>query len=892
MTTKKEISMRELITLRECMKALPFFNLSLHIRSNERLLFWEKLKLFFIGCLQNRMDKNDLKKQMEDFFKRYYKKSFFDSHIQYDAMMDKDKRKLFRMVNYIYSQGYIVVAGRTVFHVKMQKSYKGVELNGITDYVDMIVQNPEGRYLAILIEVGESQYSYSAKKESCRVENSIELASMYLGLCNTYGHDLEVAIFYLKNKEDRNDTLVDIYNHRKGRNIIQWSFLSEEHAWAKLLYDMKMVIPCECQACWYHEVCRTPRYYSCSYSAEPGKRDKRKQMKIGQLTSQQEEVVKHKTGQMYVIAVPGAGKTYSLVRRMVHLIQEGHVAPSKILFLTYTQKAAGEIKERVQRLLGEGGSHPSIFTFNALGYSILRGHPESLSKGARLASKVDRYRLIEETLYHVPRIKGVSYDGITGEHGLLDKLNHAFCFIENFSREHYCKAHEDKEDVKGILAAYDFYIAVYRARGYISFDDQVHLVNDLFTSRPDVLKQYQRQYQYIMVDEFQDVSDSQAQMVYSIGAHGNIVVVGDDDQSIFGFRGGSSRYMLEFAHRWPGAKRITMEDNFRSVDTVLHAADLVISKNRERFTKKIRAHSYSQEKPIYVSGMAAQDIWGLVHPLITDGIEPGDIAIIARKNKELTEIGESLCTHIEILPSRQYLIRDAVFMAIYDILKLYHHGMEDCSLYRYLKMMQADGEIPKQKVEGGSLYSYLCQQGLLLPIEWHDVGCLPAYKKRSMENRLLNAGYQLIRLFKDIQYTYDMDELLHIMFRRIFHEEQHLVIDALSELAVQRRMETSGELLEYMECMLRYHDETEIEYPRRKDAINLLTVHKAKGKEYPIVIAFNVESYADTIEDRRLLYVAMTRAKEKLYLTQGPYSKAELVPDIINHVETHYSQIG
>lgn len=886
MTVGKAISMRELITIRECVKTLPFINLSLGNEQNDRAAFWTRIGAFLADCLMKHMERLELNQQIEDFFGKHYKESFFDFQVQYEMGIAKDKKKIFRMVDYICQQGYTAVAGKTVFQVKLQKDYRGIALECIQDYADMIFQTPEGRYLAVRLETGAPKYSYAARQESSMVKNAIELASLYLGLCETYGHGLEVAVFYLKNKDDKGSTLVDEYEHRNGKNIIRWSFSSMNEAWERLYASVKLNVPCDCPACWYREVCRSARFYSCTQPAAPEKKEAKKPQQSEQLTPQQEQVVRHKMGQMCVIAVPGAGKTHSLVRRMVHLIRVEHISPGKILFLTYTQKAAGEIRERVKACLDEGSGQPGVFTFNALGYSILREHPESVSGGFRLASKVDRYNLIEEVLKKVPRIQGVSYDGITGEFGLLATLNQAFDFIEQQGREPYREAYRKKKDVEGILKAYDVFSEEYKRKGYISFDDQICYVNELFLSKPEVLRYYQRQYQYIMCDEFQDVSESQVQMAYSLGAHGNIVVVGDDDQSIFGYRGGSSRYMLEFAHSWPEAKRVTMEDNFRSVDTVLHAADLVISKNSGRFAKKIRAHAFSMEKPVFINNMPAEGIWYLLQPLLRAGMMPGDIAIIARKNKELAAIEACLSPHVEVLPSRQFLIDDAVFSVIYDVLNLYYRGMEDGSFYRILRFMKAEKEIPAKNDKAESMHDWLCKGGLLLPIDWRDVDCLPTYKNRKEESRLFLAGYRLISVFKEIQYAQGLEELLGVLFRQLFGEENHLAVQALAELASQRMMETPYQLLEYMDFMLRYHDETEIEYPRRQEAVNLLTAHKSKGKEYPIVIVFNVESYVDTSEDRRLLYVAMTRAKQTLYLTQGPYTRAELVRDFIQHVNS------
>lgn len=893
-TTKREIRVRALISLRECVKTLPFFNLSLNLKQNKRFDFMNDAKRFFVDCLEKQMSREMWMRQLEGLFAKNYKESFFDFRIQYENGREKDFKIISRMSDYIYRQGYTFVAGRTEYYIPIQAEYHGVSIDGIRDYADVIFKTKDGKYLAVVIEPGKPRYSYAAKTDSSRAENSIELASLYLGLADQYGSDLEVAVFYLKNKDDSGSQLVDEFEYRKGKNIISALYPSKKAAWTRLSYAVSLVVPPDCGACWYQEICRTAHYYSCTQPARSipgGKPPDNPPRTKSRLTPQQEEVVRHKDGAMCVIAVPGAGKTHSLVQRLVHLIQDEHVDPSKILFLAFTQKAVGEIKERIQKILGQSAGQPGIFTFNGLGYSILREHPEALEGRICLASKVDRYRLIEDALKKAPCVKGVSYDGITGEYGLLSALNKAFEFIENLGQERYRAENGQKKDVDGIIKVYDIFMKDYEESGYISYDDQIRLVNRLFEERPNVMAHYQRQYQYVCVDEYQDVSEQQVKMIYSIAAHGNLVVVGDDDQSIFGWRGGSSQYMLEFKQRWPEARQVMMEDNFRSVDTVLRAADMVIRKNTDRFTKKIQAHLFSGVKPIYVGNVTAMNLWELIQPLLNQGCRAGDIAIIARKNKELAVIEETLNPYVEVLPSRQYLIEDAVFVGIHDILTMYCQGLgKDGAFYRFLCSMDASGEIPEQKAAKLSLYEYLCQEGLFLLLDWRDVGCLPAYRKRKEENRLFSAGYVLIRIFKEIQYAQNLEDALHKIFLLLFQEENHLVVEALVNLVKERLMERPEELLAYMDFMVRYRDETEIEYPRRDHAVNLLTAHKAKGKEYPVVIIYNVESYGDTPEDRCLLYVAMTRAENTLYLTQGPYSNAKLVPDFIGQVEVYTRQ--
>ncbi len=885
MTTKQkqEMSVRALISYRECEKSLPFFNLSLGFNGDKKIAFWKHAKGFIVDCMRRQMRHGDLKEHLKGFFNDFYEESFFDFTVQYEAGRKKDYQKLERLVDYFYSQGYQAVAGRTAFRIPLDTSYRGILISGIYGEADMIVRTQSGRYLALLIMTGEPEYSYTAKRESNLAENAIELPCLYLGLCDRYGKDMETALFYLKNKDDKRDYLVPEYEHRKGKNIIRGAFRDKSEALQRLSTAANLSVSPDCASCHYGDVCKLARYYPCTQP--PASKDgQQESFKEAPLTQAQIEVVNHKDGPMCVIAVPGAGKTHSLVQRMVHLIQVHKVKPSEILFLTYTQKAAGEIKERVSKHIGTGINPPGIYTFHALAYSILREHPETLRGVLRLATKVDRFRLIEAALKQVPRIEGVSYDGLTGRYGLLATLDQAFCFIENYGVERYQSEYSGKRDVHGILNAHTVFHSLYKQEGFISYDEQIQMVVRIFEEKPRVLKSYQKRYRYVMVDEFQDISQEQVEMVYQISAHGNLVVVGDDDQTIFSWRGGSSKYMLDFSNHWKGARQVTLEDNFRSVDTVLNAADQVIRRNANRFMKRLQPHSFTDVKPAYINNMMAGGIINIVRTILSKGYQPGDIAVIARKNKELNTVEENLLPYVDVLPSRQYLIQDAVFLLIHDVLHLFYHGMDDRCLYRFFKHTGAADEIPDTLPGGLSLYESLCNKELLLPVDWRDIRCIPSYKSRCHESRLMESGLLLLQIFKELQYGHGVEAMLQKIFQMIFHAKEHLAVDALTDISKERLLSNMRELMQHMDDMLRYYDETEIEYPARPDAVNLLTGHKAKGKEYPAVIIFNVDSFSDTPEDRCLLYVAMTRAEQLLYITQAPYTKAELFNDMIGQV--------
>lgn len=888
MTTikKQEMSVRALISYRGCVKTLPFLRLSLGYKDRNKHIFWKQLKVFLVSCMMKGAALQEIKDYVRGFFEQFYEESFFDFRVQYEAGREVDYQKLVRMVEYLYKHGLTAVAGEVPYQIPLNTSYRGVRLSGIRGEADMILRTPSGRHMAVLIQNGAPEYSYTARQESRLADNSIELACLYLGLCDTYGEDLETAIFYFKNKDDKRGELIEEYDHRKGKNIIHASFGDKETAWKRLFHAVSLIVEPDCGACHYKDVCRLPRYYQSMPLPEKQQPEpEREPFKEQRLTPAQQKVVRHKDGTMCVIAVPGAGKTHSLVQRLLYLIQHEKVNPEEILFLTFTQKAAGEIRERVLKYLGRNGRQPGIFTFHALSYAVLREHPESVCGIFRLAAKVDRYRLIEAALKEVPRIEGVSYDGITGQYGLLSMLNKAFSSIEMFGQDRYAAENREKRDVEGILRVYQVFAKKYRQEGYISYDEQIQITNLLFREKPEILRQYQRKYRYVMVDEFQDISEDQVQLVYQIAAHGNLVVVGDDDQSIYDWRGGSSKYMMDFQTYWKGAKLVTMEDNFRSVDTVIHAADQVIRQNADRFVKNIQAHAFSHAKPVYLNDIMSEGIYGIVKSIMNQGYCAGDIAIIARKNKDLSIIEDQLTPFVDVLPARQYLIDDAVFLAIRDILTMYYRGIEDRSLYRFFVHEGVTDEIPVGIEESRTFYEALCKAGVLLPINWRDVICLPAYQEREEESGLLKAGCRLLQIFKGIQYGRGLEDVLHHIYQMLYHAESHLAVDALIELSKERLFEDGYELLLYMDDMIRYYDETEIEYPPRPEAVNLLTGHKSKGKEYPVVILYGVESFEDTPEDRRLIYVIMTRAQKLLYITQAPYTKAELLQYFIGRVE-------
>jgi len=880
--TGRKISISSLIGLRKCEFALPFFDLNLAYDKDARQEFFQNMKLELGRILLSVDSKDKVIAHMRLFFDQQYPESSFRFHVQYEASRETDWNKFVRFLDFYFVQGYKMLSVDVSYEVPFNLKYADVNISVISGKADYILAAPDGSVTAVKLNSGMPEHSYRPKKRENYVYYSLELLAMYLGLWEQYP-TLQVALFHLKHKDDKGGRLEAQFG--RGKNYVQWRYQSRESAIELFQEALGIKLENKCAGCSMIEVCQLPAFQACQGQTGPPKSSNEGTKEKYTLTASQELVVHHVDGPMNVIAVPGSGKTFSLVQRMDYLLTEKHVSPERILFVTFTNKAAGEIRDRVvESLKGQKISVPAIFTFNGLGYDILRNYPDIMGGFCRVADKVDRYGLIEACLNAVPQIDGFSYNGITGEYGLLSTMDAAIASIDKHGIEVYRVEYGGRRDVDGIYRLYIAYKDAYRDAGFIAFDDQITMVNQLFAENEEILKHYQTRYTYVMVDEFQDISESQKDLIYSIAAHKNIVVVGDDDQSIYQWRGGTNTYMLNFAQDWPGAKTIIMEDNFRSVDTILAASNALICNNKKRYVKKILAHKNGKNRPIYMSNFFDQDLLKIVSSALKKGYKPGDIAIISRNNKELMNVQKVLSPFVETISPKAFVIEDAVFIRIKDVLSLYYGGMQDNrALFRHLKYCGCNLE-EVQIFNSDSIYNSLIAADILLPVACLDVDCFPNYENRKDESFFMNAGYQLIKAFKAIQYAASPDEAITGIFQILFQEDTHPVLEAILSKMDERMLSTVREVYSYLECMERYADTSEVEYPVREEAVNLLTAHKSKGKEYPMVIVYGTELFENTEDGRCLLYVAMTRAKKTLYLTQGLSGRAPLFDEIENYV--------
>ena len=861
------LSAKQFRSLKICDNHLKFQRLHLKSKEFEKYMFLRKAVK---SCLKG--------KNLEQVFSDY-KREWFDSELQFETEQAKDYEKVRRLIAYTKEQGYNCCGIDVPYVVTFTKTVnvKGIPVQGIKGNFDFVLEKEkDGVRTNVLLQAGKLIYSERARNLEKKPENAVELLAAALAVPDK---DV-VALWSLKNKDDKGGTL-PAFESRKGKNTISFCVERKEDLLRRLFSQLAK--PCEndCDDCIYKSVCQMPDLLQ---EVEESTDEKKEQRREKHFTDAQRRVIDHVNGPMCCIAVPGAGKTTALTERLVSLCKKG-IRPQSILMLTFTKKAAAEIRERVSvRLAAEGiRNMPEISTYNAFGYAILKDNPTYLGKRLRLADEIDQLELIKECVLSSPKIEDVSYSGIYSEYGLINQLKTMFDQIKKDGEDAFRTRYGERKDVEGILKVYAKYTEEYEKAGYISYDDQICLAAEMLNNWPELLAGYAQKYEYIMVDEFQDSSEEQVDLIYSIAhIHDNIVVVGDDDQSVYGWRGGSSKFMLQFQKDFPKAEMVYMEDNFRSRNGILAVADALIAGNGSRFEKKIKGHDASSMIPIYVKSTSRDFLWTLVEKALKSGMEPGEIAVLARNNKRLNTAYEILSPMVKCATPKDFLVEDAVFQTVYDLLNLYFRGLDqDESLYRVFKRLSAD-VTTLNLGRGESLYSRMRAKEVI-PELINGKDCLKQLQEMKPTAFTRAAGI-ITECIGYAEFGKDLTEILRGMLMKMFGMESHPVVNRLLEIAEDKAFVRLKDLYCMMDNMILFRSTERVGYDPSRDAVNLLTCHDSKGKEFRTVFIYGAEDFENEPEEIRVLYVAMTRAMKNLYLIETSRNQNE---DVIEKIRPY-----
>lgn len=597
---------------------------------------------------------------------------------------------------------------------------------------------------------------------------------------------------------------------------------------------------------------------------------------------------------MMVLAGPGSGKTTVITHRVKYLTSKCGVNPSDILVITFTRAAALEMKERYERLVGES-SRVSFGTFHGVFFRILKlAYRYSADNIVREEQKSQFIRELAGEAGVEPEDENEFISGVLSEISSVKG--------EMIELQHYYSKNCPDEVFRSLYRGYEKRM---QNAGLIDFDDMMVMCRELFLERPDILAAWQRRYRYILIDEFQDINRLQYEIIRMMAKpEDNLFIVGDDDQSIYRFRGARPEIMLGFEQDYPGAKRVLLDINYRCTREIAEPALRLISHNKKRFPKAIRTNGARGRQvitkvwpdPARENTQIAEEI----KAYLTAGYRPADIAVLYRTNSGPRFLMEKLMEYN--LPFRT---RDSVpnlyeHWICADILTYIRIAMGSRSREDFLKIINR----PKRYI---SRESFRREN-----VSFEEIKAFYADKDWVID-RIENLEYDLKAVSRmsplaAVNYIrqgmgYDGYLTEYAALRRMKPEELFETADQLRESAAGYK--TFGEWLEHIAA---YAEELKRQAALRQsdpDAVTLATMHSAKGLEFRIVYILDANEGVtphnrafleeDVEEERRLFYVAMTRAKERLhvYAVQERYhKKAELSRFVEEYLEPEREEDG
>lgn len=594
-------------------------------------------------------------------------------------------------------------------------------------------------------------------------------------------------------------------------------------------------------------------------------------MNINNLNNEQREAVTLTEGPLLVLAGAGSGKTKVLTTRVAYLIEEKKADPTEILAITFTNKAANEMKERIIKMLGEIAKDIQISTFHSFGLLILKEYYKFLGykKNFTILDSDDSLTIVKKAM------KDLNLDPkVYNPNAIKNKISSAK--NELITPEKYeVIANTDFEEK--VVSVYKYYQNRLFTGNSVDFDDLLMLPIKLFNEYPEILKKYQERFKYILVDEYQDTNEAQYTLTKMISAkYKNICVVGDESQSIYSFRGSNYRNILNFEKDYPNAKVVLLEKNYRSTQTILNVANDVIKNNKQRKDKNLWTDNEEGPKVKYYRAYDEKDeafyVMEQIYRLLNLGVSKKDIAVLYRTNAQSRNMEEALLR--ENIPFKVvggfYFYNRKEIKDLIAYLKIIYNEYDDTNLQRVINVPKRgigpktiEDLRAKAITEGKSIYEII------------DSGKELEFKK-------------IIEQIKGVKDNLSLTELVELVLNKsgikqeLISEksiEADIRLENLEEFkTITKEFEERHGIISLEDFLNEISLVSDVEeYKHNDDAITLMTVHSAKGLEFEYVFVIGLEeglfphtnslfSSDDIEEERRLCYVAITRAKKQLWL--------------------------
>lgn len=579
------------------------------------------------------------------------------------------------------------------------------------------------------------------------------------------------------------------------------------------------------------------------------------------------QAIAHKKGTCMVLAGPGSGKTTVITKRIEYLIQKYKVKPEKILVITFSKAAAKEMRERFHALHSDMYAPVTFGTFHGIYYGILKWAYKLNADNILSEEEKSQllYRIVEQLEADMDDEKEFVQD-------LASEISNVKS--NRITPEEYRAVSCDDIIFR---QAYRQYEMARKRRRKIDFDDMLVLTYQLFVTRPDILKLWQKKYQYILIDEFQDINQVQYDVIRMLAAPENhLFIVGDDDQSIYRFRGARPEIMLAFPEDYPETKQIVLNVNYRSTKAIVNGAAKVIRQNQNRYEKQIitlneqgdNIHIQEVKHPIEES----KYVIGEIQKLVQKGVASADIAVLFRTNTQARMLVETFMEHNMSFQMKEHLPNLYEHFIAKDLIAYMRMASGDCSRNTFLKIMNRPNRyIGRDSVEHGEV-SFENLRNFYEEKEW----MLDRIDRLEVDLRIIGrmAPYGAIQYIRK-HIGYDEFLVEYAYKRRMKMGDLQDILSEIEEHA--KAFKTIEEWFEHIETYTKELNR-QAEYKNdNPDAIMLMTMHGAKGLEFHTVFIIGAnekiipykkaETPEEIEEERRMFYVAMTRAKKKLIIT-------------------------
>lgn len=580
----------------------------------------------------------------------------------------------------------------------------------------------------------------------------------------------------------------------------------------------------------------------------------------------QQTAILHKDGPMLVLAGPGSGKTAVITQRTIQLIKEYNVDSANILVITFTKAAANEMKQRFLRQMGVAKTPVTFGTFHAVFFMVLK-YAYGFS-GSNIVAEEQRYQFMREIIsyYHLEyRDENEFIGDILGEISMVKNTR--------IDLAHFYSSHCGEEVFRKIYGAYARRLSQNKL---IDFDDMLTYTYDLFAQRPDILSAWQRKYRYILIDEFQDINQIQYDIIRMLAApENNLFVVGDDDQSIYRFRGSKPEIMLGFERDYPKAKKVLLDVNYRCAPAIVEAAGKLVAHNAHRFPKEVHA---AGGEAAHLFFQCFEDQWKenayvieQIKSAINQGVPPNEIAVLCRTNTQPRLLLE------------QMMEQNMTFRTRDRIPNIYEHWIAR-DFFTYIRIAQGSTKRADYLSIMNKPKRYIGRDSLCEPEVAFDEWIKMYEEQPWIAERIERLWYDVKQLgtmspYAAINYIrrgigYDDYLSEYADYRNLSKEDLYDIADELLESA--RGYRTMEEWLSHIDAYQKRLEQMAKSSEVSPDAVTVSTLHSSKGLEFEQVYLLDVNEgimpykkallEADVEEERRLFYVGMTRAKSVLQI--------------------------